>query len=217
MDHDQLILAPTAVNQDFNYPHSPVPLALKYYLMPFRKLLRRFKDDFKHRLGLNSRNASTTSLPDMHMTQPSPSPVPQASSRAAIPLSHVPFSSGYAQSLTDIPSTATATPLSRRIVTSVLPSPDVNVLSNLWHPWLPGSATPTSAPPNVYIQKNKGMSLRWRRKTAWAGLQRLMMILESSADAFGPLKLAIDGLSQCVDVFEVCALAWIGFVIPVHL
>ncbi|EUC57206.1 vegetative incompatibility protein HET-E-1 [Rhizoctonia solani AG-3 Rhs1AP] len=37
---------------------------------------------------------------------------------------------------------------------------------------------------------------------AWSGLKTLLQILESSSDAFGPLKSAISGLNKCIDIYE---------------
>ncbi|KAG8795573.1 hypothetical protein FRC12_012670 [Ceratobasidium sp. 428] len=39
-------------------------------------------------------------------------------------------------------------------------------------------------------------------RPAWSGLEALRGVLRKSVDVFGPLKSAIDGLSQCVEIFE---------------
>ncbi|KAJ1305539.1 hypothetical protein OPQ81_000544 [Rhizoctonia solani] len=37
---------------------------------------------------------------------------------------------------------------------------------------------------------------------AWSGIGTLLAVLESSADAFGPLKSAIGGLNKCIGIYE---------------
>jgi hypothetical protein len=41
------------------------------------------------------------------------------------------------------------------------------------------------------------------KHTAWAGLKILLGLLNESADAFGPLKSAVGGISRCIEIFEV--------------
>jgi hypothetical protein len=41
------------------------------------------------------------------------------------------------------------------------------------------------------------------KQAAWAGLKTFLGILNAAADAFGPLKLAVDELVECIDLFEV--------------
>ncbi|KAG8679891.1 hypothetical protein FRC09_018634, partial [Ceratobasidium sp. 395] len=38
--------------------------------------------------------------------------------------------------------------------------------------------------------------------TTWTGLRALVGVLEGSADVFGPLKTAVDGLFKCVEIVE---------------
>ena len=39
---------------------------------------------------------------------------------------------------------------------------------------------------------------------AWSGVKTLLAVLESSSDAFGPLKSAVGGLNKCISIYEVC-------------
>jgi hypothetical protein len=39
--------------------------------------------------------------------------------------------------------------------------------------------------------------------TSWAGLKTFAGVLKGSADVFGPLKSAVDAISECVQVYEV--------------
>ena len=41
--------------------------------------------------------------------------------------------------------------------------------------------------------------------TAWSGLKTLLDLLNASADAFGPLKSAVGGISECINIYEVRA------------
>ncbi|KAF8595115.1 hypothetical protein BDV93DRAFT_528918 [Ceratobasidium sp. AG-I] len=38
--------------------------------------------------------------------------------------------------------------------------------------------------------------------TAWSGLKTLLELLNESADAFGPLKSAVGGISRCIEIYE---------------
>ncbi|KAF8594416.1 hypothetical protein BDV93DRAFT_529331 [Ceratobasidium sp. AG-I] len=38
--------------------------------------------------------------------------------------------------------------------------------------------------------------------TAWSGLKTLLELLNESADAFGPLKSAVGGISKCIEIYE---------------
>ncbi|KAG8707287.1 hypothetical protein FRC09_001924 [Ceratobasidium sp. 395] len=40
------------------------------------------------------------------------------------------------------------------------------------------------------------------KSTTWSGLKTLLNVLEQSRDSFGPLKSAVAGLSQSIDIFE---------------
>lgn len=44
---------------------------------------------------------------------------------------------------------------------------------------------------------------RSRRKTAWSGLKTLIELLNASADAFGPLKSAVGGISKFIEINDV--------------
>ncbi|KAG8700252.1 hypothetical protein FRC09_006088, partial [Ceratobasidium sp. 395] len=44
--------------------------------------------------------------------------------------------------------------------------------------------------------------LRGTKHTAWSGLTAFLGVLNRSADAFGPLKSAVSGFSQCIEIFE---------------
>jgi hypothetical protein len=39
----------------------------------------------------------------------------------------------------------------------------------------------------------------------WPGLKALLKVLEASAELFGPVKLAMEGLNGCVRIYEVWA------------
>ncbi|KAG8762536.1 hypothetical protein FRC11_009010, partial [Ceratobasidium sp. 423] len=41
-----------------------------------------------------------------------------------------------------------------------------------------------------------------RNKTPWSGIKSLLGTLESSGDAFGPLKSVASGLNKCIDIYE---------------
>ncbi|EUC53476.1 vegetative incompatibility protein HET-E-1, partial [Rhizoctonia solani AG-3 Rhs1AP] len=41
-----------------------------------------------------------------------------------------------------------------------------------------------------------------KRSIAWSGIKTLLQVLESSSDAFGPLKSAIGDLNKCIDIYE---------------
>ncbi|KAG9108007.1 hypothetical protein FRC07_008545, partial [Ceratobasidium sp. 392] len=43
---------------------------------------------------------------------------------------------------------------------------------------------------------------RGSKNTAWSGLKALLGVLNKSADVFPPLKLAVVGLSESVEIFE---------------
>lgn len=46
---------------------------------------------------------------------------------------------------------------------------------------------------------------RGAKKTAWAALKMSLGLLQKSAEEFGPLKSAVEGISRCMEIFEVCA------------
>ncbi|KAG8779942.1 hypothetical protein FRC12_023669 [Ceratobasidium sp. 428] len=58
----------------------------------------------------------------------------------------------------------------------------------------PGQGAATSAAPQTRDQST--------RHTKWAGLKSLLGVLGEGSGAFGPLKTAATGLSQCVETFE---------------
>ncbi|KDN36607.1 hypothetical protein RSAG8_10710, partial [Rhizoctonia solani AG-8 WAC10335] len=41
-----------------------------------------------------------------------------------------------------------------------------------------------------------------KSSVAWSGVKTLLKALESSSDAFGPLKSAIGGLNKCIDIYD---------------
>ncbi|KAF8593782.1 hypothetical protein BDV93DRAFT_582463, partial [Ceratobasidium sp. AG-I] len=46
---------------------------------------------------------------------------------------------------------------------------------------------------------------RGGKSTAWSGLKTLLGLLNESADAFGPLKSAVGGISRCIEIYEQAA------------
>ncbi|KAG8749219.1 hypothetical protein FRC11_011521, partial [Ceratobasidium sp. 423] len=72
---------------------------------------------------------------------------------------------------------------------------------------IPANSTSNlSTPPNVSNQPSSptpaANSPPEKESIAWSGVKTLLQVLESSADAFGPLKSAVGGLNKCIDIFE---------------
>ncbi|KAG8699350.1 hypothetical protein FRC11_013759, partial [Ceratobasidium sp. 423] len=70
----------------------------------------------------------------------------------------------------------------------------VNSTSNISTPpnasnWLSSPTPGVNSPPG-------------KESIVWSGVKTLLQVLEGSADAFGPLKLAIGGLNKCIDIYE---------------
>lgn len=68
-------------------------------------------------------------------------------------------------------------------------------------PKVPIPSEPPVLPTGVSV--NKGGSTEDTKVTAWDGLKTLLKVVESGAESFGPLKSAVGGLNQCVEIFEV--------------
>ncbi|EUC56230.1 vegetative incompatibility protein HET-E-1, partial [Rhizoctonia solani AG-3 Rhs1AP] len=89
-----------------------------------------------------------------------------------------------------------------------LPNTSSDTLSGLTQTHIPT----TNAPPSpVLIDTNNEPAVSTTSEinhpsrtasTAWAGAKTLLAILESSANAFGPLKSAISRLNRCFDIHE---------------
>ncbi|KAF8601696.1 hypothetical protein BDV93DRAFT_231182 [Ceratobasidium sp. AG-I] len=45
---------------------------------------------------------------------------------------------------------------------------------------------------------------RSAKSMAWSGLKTLLDLLSASADAFEPLRSAVGGISECINIYEVC-------------
>lgn len=164
--------------------------------MPIRKRIKRLKNDIKDRLGLSSPGRSTTSLPNTR--QPSPSPVPQTSQRPVTPLPETSASSAQIDDGSRLlsPTSLVQSQVIATITTSVLPIP------------VPDSppSVPAPAPALASSQtlcSNEVTDVERMKSTAWAGLKTLLKVLDASADIFPPLKSAVGGLNQCIDIFEV--------------
>ncbi|KAG8722997.1 hypothetical protein FRC09_005181 [Ceratobasidium sp. 395] len=59
----------------------------------------------------------------------------------------------------------------------------------------PNQPIPASSGPSSVGEQSAG-------HLSWAGLKSLISVLEAGSGAFGPLKSAIGGLSQCIEIFE---------------
>jgi hypothetical protein len=83
-------------------------------------------------------------------------------------------------------------------------SPATQAPSNTLTPTAyPVEQQPTSVTnPPAAIEKNS-------TKMAWSGLTALGQVLKASASTFGPLKSALEGISGCVEIFEVCQLVYL--------
>lgn len=159
--------------------------------MPLRNRFKRWKNTL---LGSRSQNASTSSLP--HLGQTSPSSQPLSLSRARTPPTQAPVSSNHTRLPTDTLSPVASAVPTHPIAASTESSS--NVVINV-------QPTVSTAPSThkTCIPSARELGLEHAKSTAWAGLKTLLKVLESSSDAFGPLKSAIGGLNQCIDIYEV--------------
>ncbi|CAE6410678.1 unnamed protein product, partial [Rhizoctonia solani] len=66
------------------------------------------------------------------------------------------------------------------------------------------SASPAPLDQNITlpISEPESGNQSGRSTMAWSGAKRLLAVLESSSGAFGPLKLAIEGLNKCIHIYE---------------
>ncbi|KAL5634270.1 hypothetical protein ACGC1H_006175 [Rhizoctonia solani] len=90
----------------------------------------------------------------------------------------------------DLPGTSS----DARSDTTQAPIPNISTLGNLGESGVrsePGVST------SLGVTHPSGTA-----STAWSGAKTLLVVLESSADAFGPLKSAIGGLNKCIDIYE---------------
>ncbi|KAF8604120.1 hypothetical protein BDV93DRAFT_507794 [Ceratobasidium sp. AG-I] len=60
------------------------------------------------------------------------------------------------------------------------------------------SRSPAQPPPSSTDDHGQSRA----KNTAWAALKTSIGLLKESADAFGPLKSAIGGISRCIEIFE---------------
>lgn len=161
--------------------------------MPLRKHIRHLKDKV---FGSRSKNASTSSLPNMGQT--SPSPQSSALPPAVTPSAQTPIPSVPTNLPDDGLSPGAVIVLAHSTTTSI------DSLSNVVvDPQPPAATVPPPSLHKASVPTKQKSSLEHAKSTAWAGLKTLLKVLESSADAFGPLKSAIGGLNQCIDIYEV--------------
>jgi hypothetical protein len=92
----------------------------------------------------------------------------------------------------------TTTLLAVPVPAETLSAPVTQAPSNTLTPTAyPVEQQPTSVThPPAAIEKNS-------TKMAWPGLTALCQVLKASASTFGPLKSALEGISGCVEIFEV--------------
>lgn len=165
--------------------------------MTFRKRYESLKDKLKIRFVL-------TSLPNL----PSHSPMPHARPGATTQSPKTPVAPRYVPPHTDVLSTLAVTHRPDGILAHASASPNADPDLHL-----PERTEPHSTSSCIPTENSKLTGLESGQKTIWNGLKKILKILELSADAFGPLGLAIDQMSQCVHIFEVPTLTyyWICF------
>lgn len=182
-------------------PRSPLPASFldpPLSQMSVGKRIRRWKNEFKDWAGLSSPGQSTTSLPDMR--QPSPSPVPQTLQRSVTPLPNTTSSSAQIDSGSQLLSPPNGPVPSQPIASMAAsgpPSPVPDSQPSLHVP-------PASPDPSQTMHSNEETKMKLM---AWSGLKVLLKVLDASGDVFPPLKSAVGGLNQCIDIFEVCLYA----------
>jgi hypothetical protein len=89
---------------------------------------------------------------------------------------------------------AAPSPQSAEAPAPMIPPAPTESLPSTAHLTLPGStAAPSSS---TKVDQNA-------KKMAWTGLKAFGEVLKSSASTFGPLKTAVEGISGCVELFEV--------------
>lgn len=160
--------------------------------MPLGKRIERFKNKIKSGLGLGSDNASSSSLPNMLRPSPSPAPpTPRAATPPVIPVS---------SATTNIPTGDLSPPIITApphavATTDKSPKPD--------EPPVPTPVTLSPIAQNTAAPVGEGKSLDHTKSAMWAGLKALLKVLETGTDVFPPLKSAVGGLNQCIDIFEV--------------
>jgi hypothetical protein len=71
----------------------------------------------------------------------------------------------------------------------------------------PGSTRASTSPANANPSSSAPSNAK---QTAWAGFKTFLKLLNASADAFGPLKSAVGGISQCIEIFEVYSISYLG-------
>ncbi|KAG9124719.1 hypothetical protein FRC07_010509 [Ceratobasidium sp. 392] len=68
----------------------------------------------------------------------------------------------------------------------------------------PGTVRSSNPAPAAAHEAKSKQSVK---RTAWSGLETLVRVMSKSSNAFGPLKSAADGLSRCIEIFELKAKA----------
>lgn len=166
--------------------------------MSLRGRIERLKDDFKDWIGLRSPGARTTSLPTTR--RPSPSPHPQTFPRGLTPQPNT--AASPTQITTESSSISSSNgPLRSHDIVNTTSNGLLNTVS-VSQPRV--SAPPTPLGPSQTIRSSKETSIDRAKSTAWSGLKTLLKVVDASADVFPPLKSAVCGLDQCIDIFEVC-------------
>ncbi|CAE6422756.1 unnamed protein product [Rhizoctonia solani] len=157
-----------------------------------RKLSRRGR---RSRGGLadNLQNESTCSLPLPTFSRQAPNPPPYADTAPSVnePLtfnsSRFPTPMG---TLTPLVYSSHLTAVSA--ISLSIPTDKHNRVLNL----APARMNPKeNAPP-------ENSPLPWGENLAWSGLKALLRVLEASTELFGPLKMAIEELNQCIKTYE---------------
>lgn len=89
-----------------------------------------------------------------------------------------------------------------------LPSPILPSADRLPPPTVQASRSPSIHEPTSVQDRSSALvspsdAERSGKSTAWSGLKTLLVLLDKSADAFGPLKSAVGGILGCIDIYEV--------------
>lgn len=152
----------------------------------FLGTLKKFKIKGRSRAGSPGRDAS------------SPSKNPPPDPPAKLLTSHDPASPSHAtQNITRAPSPTVPAPA---ISTPVAP-PGVSFANA---PPTVSAGAPNPSPDNTpETTQLIPTEIEDHSEPVWDGLKTLLGVLESSAKMFGPLKSAISGLNECVEIYDV--------------
>jgi hypothetical protein len=171
--------------------------------MPFGKGLKRLTKRVKGELVFlfPPRNPlqPSTSLPNA--TGPSNSPAPTAGSPTLH--SRPDLSATSLQTTTHPDPSSTTNSPSTLLVTNATPSTIVQINASAQQVPAQSTLSPapvsTSSPAAPPASPSPGTN-------RWAGLKGFLGVLHGGAGAFGPLKVVMDELVECIEIYEVCVL-----------